>query len=159
MKDVVSATNNFDSTKLIGCGGFGKVYKGELSSPNGRTTVAFKKLDRRQGQGNIEFWKEVMMLSKYKHENLISLLHICIEGDETILVYEYASRGSLDRYLTDASTLTWIRRLKICVGAVRGLHFLHDLEETQQRVLHRDIKSANILLDENWTAKVSDFGL
>ncbi|KAJ0716727.1 putative protein kinase RLK-Pelle-CrRLK1L-1 family [Helianthus annuus] len=76
-----------------------------------------------------------------------------------ILVYEYASRGSLDRYLTDASTLTWIRRLKICVGAARGLHFLHDPEETQQRVLHRDIKSANILIDENWTAKVSDFGL
>ncbi|KAM0070142.1 putative protein kinase RLK-Pelle-CrRLK1L-1 family [Helianthus debilis subsp. tardiflorus] len=93
-----------------------------------------------------------MMLSKYKHVNLISLLHFCIEGDEMILVYEYDSRGSLDRYLTDASTLTWIRRLKICFGAARGLHFLHDPEETQQRVLHRDIKSANILLDENWTA-------
>ncbi|KAK1417739.1 hypothetical protein QVD17_26873 [Tagetes erecta] len=159
MEDIVSATNNFDPTGVIGGGGFGKVYKGELSSPEGQITVAFKKLDRRHGQGNIEFWKEVIMLSRYKHENLISLMHFCIEGDEMILVYEYASRGSLDHYLSDASTLTWIQRLRICVGAARGLHFLHDPKETQQRVLHRDVKSSNILLDENWTAKLSDFGL
>ncbi|XP_076896026.1 putative receptor-like protein kinase At2g23200 [Bidens hawaiensis] len=159
MKDIVSATNNFDPTKVVGCGGFGSVYKGELSSPKGQITVAFKKLDRRLGQGNIEFWKEVMMLSKYKHENLVSLVHFCIEGDDMILVYEYASRGSLDRYLADANTLSWIQRLKICVGAARGLRFLHDPKGTQQRALHRDVKSANILLDEKWTAKVSDFGL
>ncbi|KAI3828666.1 hypothetical protein L1987_02774 [Smallanthus sonchifolius] len=159
MKDIVTGTNNFDPTKVIGSGGFGSVYKGELSSPEGEITLAFKKLDRRLGQGNIEFWKEIMMLSKYKHENLISLMHFCIEGDEMILAYEYASRGSLDRYLSDAGALTWIRRLKICVGAARGLCFLHDPKETHQRVLHRDVKSANILLDANWTAKVSDFGL
>ncbi|XP_076896027.1 putative serine/threonine-protein kinase PBL7 [Bidens hawaiensis] len=159
MKDIVLATNSFETAKVMGSGGFGRVYKGELSSPEGLKTFAFKKLDRRLGQGNIEFWKEVMMLSKYKHENLISLMHFCIEGDEMILVYEYASRGSLDRYLSDANTLTWIQRLRVCVGAARGLHFLSDPKETQQRVLHRDIKSANILLDENWIAKVSDFGL
>nr|XP_043630405.1 probable serine/threonine-protein kinase PBL23 [Erigeron canadensis] len=158
MKDIVSATNNFDPNNLIGRGGFGCVYKGELSFPEGQILVAFKQLDRRLGQGKNEFWKEIMMLSKYKHENLISLLHFCIEGDEMILVYEYASRGSLDRYLSDIS-LTWIQRLKICVGAARGLSFLHDPVETQQRLIHRDIKSANILLDENWTAKISDFGL
>ncbi|KAM0070132.1 putative protein kinase RLK-Pelle-CrRLK1L-1 family [Helianthus debilis subsp. tardiflorus] len=159
LEDIISATNNFDPTKVIGCGGFGSVYKGEISSPQGQSTVAFKKLDPRLGQGNIEFWKEIMMLSKYKHENLISLKHFCVEGDVMILVYEYASRGSLDRYLSNASTLTWIQRLKICVGAARGLRFLHDPKGTQQRVLHRDIKSANILLDEKWTAKVADFGL
>ncbi|KAL8238932.1 hypothetical protein R6Q59_015499 [Mikania micrantha] len=159
MKDIVTATNNFDPTSVIGCGGFGRVYRGELSLANGPITVAFKKLDRRLGQGNVEFWKEIMMLSRYKHENLISLMHYAIEGDEMILVYEYASRGSLDRYLTNARTLAWTQRLKICVGVARGLHFLHDPKSTQQRVLHRDIKSANILLDENWTAKVSDFGL
>ncbi|KAL8238928.1 hypothetical protein R6Q59_015495 [Mikania micrantha] len=120
MKDIISATNNFDPAKVIGGGGFGKVYKGELSSSNEQITVAFKHLDRRLGQGSIEFWKEVMMLSSYKHENLISLMHFCIEGDEMILVYEYATRGSLDRYLTDATTLNWIRRLKICIGAARG---------------------------------------
>ncbi|KAL8259882.1 hypothetical protein R6Q59_027835 [Mikania micrantha] len=149
MKDIISATNNFDPAKVIGGGGFGKVYKGELSSSNEQITVAFKHLDRRLGQGSIEFWKEVMMLSSYKHENLISLKHFCIESDEMILVYEYASRG----------TLNWIQRLKICIGAARGLSFLHDPKDTQHRVLHRDIKSSNILLDENWTAKVSDFGL
>ncbi|KAJ0716720.1 putative protein kinase RLK-Pelle-CrRLK1L-1 family [Helianthus annuus] len=159
MKDVVLATNNFDATRVIGSGGFGKVYKGELSSPEGQITYAFKRLNRRLGQGNVEFWKEIMMLSKYKHKNLISLVHFCIEGDEMILVYEYASRGSLDRYLPDASTLTWTKRLKISVGMARGLHYLHDPKGSQQRVLHRDIKSANILLDENWMAKVSDFGL
>ncbi|KAM0010126.1 putative protein kinase RLK-Pelle-CrRLK1L-1 family [Helianthus debilis subsp. tardiflorus] len=159
MEDILLATNNFDPNKVIGCGGFGSVYKGELSSPEGQITYAFKRLNRRLGQGNVEFWKEIMMLSKYKHENLISLKHFCIEGDEMILVYEYASRGSLDRYITDATALTWIQRLKICVGAARGLRFLHDPKQTQQRLLHRDIKSANILLDENWTAKVSDFGL
>ncbi|XP_071740788.1 probable receptor-like protein kinase At5g59700 [Rutidosis leptorrhynchoides] len=152
------ATNNFDPNKVIGGGGFGGVYKGELSLPDRNITVAFKRLDRRFGQGNNEFWKEIMMLSKYKHDNLISLLHFCIEGDQMILVYEYASRGSLDRYLGDAS-LTWTQRLKICVGVALAIKFLHDPMETQQRVIHRDIKSANILLDEIWTAKVSDFGL
>ncbi|KAJ0802444.1 putative protein kinase RLK-Pelle-CrRLK1L-1 family [Helianthus annuus] len=147
---------DLDPAKVIGCGGFGRVYKGELSLPEGQVTVAFKQLDRRLGQGNIEFWKEIMMLSEYKHENLISLMHFCIDGDEMILVYEYASRGSLDRYLSDVSTLTWIQRLRICVGAARGLR---DPMWTQQRVLHRDIKSANILLDEKWIVKVSDFGL
>ncbi|KAM0010122.1 putative protein kinase RLK-Pelle-CrRLK1L-1 family [Helianthus debilis subsp. tardiflorus] len=159
MKDVVLATNNFDATRVIGSGGFGKVYKGELSSPEGQITYAFKRLNRRLGQGKVEFWKEIMMLSKYKHENLISLMHFCIEGHEMILVYEYASRGSLDRYLPNASTLTWTKRLKISVGVARGLHYLHDPKGSQQRVLHRDIKSANILLDENWMARVSDFGL
>ncbi|KAF5774514.1 putative protein kinase RLK-Pelle-CrRLK1L-1 family [Helianthus annuus] len=159
MKDVVSATNNFDPTRVIGFGGFGKVYKGELSSPEGQITFAFKHLDRRLGQGDIEFWKEIMMLSKYKHKNLVTLMHFCIEDDEMILVYEYASRGSLDRYLSDASTLTWTQRLKISVGVAHGLQFLHDPKDSQQRVIHRDIKSANILLDDDWTAKVSDFGL
>ncbi|KAM0010123.1 putative protein kinase RLK-Pelle-CrRLK1L-1 family [Helianthus debilis subsp. tardiflorus] len=159
MKDVVSATNNFDPTRVIGFGGFGKVYKGELSSPEGQITFAFKHLDRRLGQGGIEFWKEIMMLSKYKHKNLVTLMHFCIEDDEMILVYEYASRGSLDRYLSDASTLSWTQRLKISVGVAHGLQFLHDPKGSQQRVIHRDIKSANILLDDDWTAKVSDFGL
>ncbi|GJV43517.1 putative receptor-like protein kinase [Tanacetum coccineum] len=158
LQDIRLATNNFGRDKLIGHGGFGQVYKGELILPNGPSIVSFKRLDRKLGQGNPEFYKEIMMLSKYKHENLVSLMHFCNQGDEMILVYEYAPRGSLDRYLSDAS-LTWSQRLKICVGVARGLNFLHHPTEMYQRVIHRDIKSANILLDDKWKAKVSDFGL
>lgn len=120
--------------------------------------VAVKRLDRALGQGPPEFWKEIMMLSRYKHENLVSLLGFCDEGGENILVYEYLSNRSLDFY-SSSTTLSWNQRLHICIGAACGLQYLHDPEGTQQRVLHRDIKSANILLDENWKAKVSDFGL
>ncbi|KAK9077683.1 hypothetical protein SSX86_006020 [Deinandra increscens subsp. villosa] len=160
LKDIISATSNFVPHKQIGHGGFGSVYKGELSrpKPDGLTTVAFKRLNSKFGQGNVEFLKEIMMLSKCKHENLISLLHFCSEGDERILVYEYASRGSLDCYLSDP-TLTWTQRLKICIGVARALNYLHHPTDNHQRILHRDIKSANILLDEEWNAKVSDFGL
>nr|XP_043630328.1 uncharacterized protein LOC122601649 [Erigeron canadensis] len=159
LKDIKLATNNF-SDKPIGIGGFGKVYKGELSLPNGeKKTVAFKRLDRQYGQGEVEFWKEIMMLSQYKHENLISLVGYSDDDGERILVYEYASGGSLDRYL-DKTSLTWTQLLQICHGAARGINHLHDpVDRTQPRVLHRDVKSSNILLDENLTAKISDFGL
>nr|XP_043630329.1 probable receptor-like protein kinase At5g59700 [Erigeron canadensis] len=159
LEDIKSATNDFGD-KPIGIGGFGKVYKGELSLPNGENkTVAFKRLDRQYGQGDVEFWKEIMMLSPYKHENLISLVGYSDDDGERILVYEYASGGSLDCKLGKTS-LTWNQFLKICVGAARGLNCLHDpVDRTQPRVLHRDVKSSNILLDENLTAKISDFGL
>ncbi|KAJ0768853.1 putative protein kinase RLK-Pelle-CrRLK1L-1 family [Helianthus annuus] len=157
LKDIKAATNNF-SDKPIGNGGFGTVYKGELLLPDGRRMVAFKRLNRKFGQGDVEFWKEITMLSELSHENLASLLHFCKEGEERILVYEYVSRQSLDNYL-DKASLTWIQRLHICIGAARGIAYLHDPKKTQRRILHRDIKSSNILLDEKWTAKVSDFGL
>jgi serine/threonine protein kinase len=124
----------------------------------GRSKVAIKRLDRNYGQGDLEFLKEILMLSGYKHENLISLLGFCDEDGEKILVYEYASHGSLDRHLSSTS-LTWRERLKICLGAAVGLSYLHDPRDTQQRVIHRDIKSSNILLDQYWNAKVSDMGL
>ncbi|PWA71739.1 protein kinase-like domain, Phloem protein 2-like protein [Artemisia annua] len=160
LEDIVSATNNFDESKVIGKGGFGKVYAGELSHSQSaeKSMVAIKRLDRRYGQGDPEFFKELRMLSCYRHENLISILGFCIQGDEMILIYEHASGGSLDRLLSSAA-LTWTQRLRICLDAAKGLSFLHDPNGTQQRVLHCDIKSANILLDKNMTAKVSDFGL
>nr|GEV32085.1 protein kinase-like domain, phloem protein 2-like protein [Tanacetum cinerariifolium] len=158
LEEILSATDNFSDNRVIGKGGFGKVYVGELSRLSGKTKVAFKRLDSKFGQGGSEFAKEIRMLSRYTHENLISLLGICSQGDEMILVYEYASRGSLDRYLKDV-TLTWTQRIKICLDAAKGLKYLHDPKQTYQRVIHCDIKSANILLDENFNAKVSDFGL
>ena len=103
--------------------------------------AAFKRLDSTLGQGNSEFWKEITMLSVYRHKNIVSFLGFCDENDEKILVYEFASRESLDRYLSDIN-LTWRQRLEICLGAARGLSYLHDPRGTKQRVIHRDIKSS-----------------
>ncbi|KAL4565077.1 hypothetical protein LXL04_029160 [Taraxacum kok-saghyz] len=158
LEEIKSATNNFDISNVIGKGGFGMVYKGVLSHFKEQNTVAFKRLDRNCGQGDPEFWKEILMLSHYTHKNPISLLGFCDEDGEKILVYEHASNGSLDRHLSSC-TLTWRQRLKICVEAATGLCYLHDPNGTQHRVIHRDIKSSNILLDENWEAKISDMGL
>ncbi|KAK1417801.1 hypothetical protein QVD17_26935 [Tagetes erecta] len=162
LEDLTLATNNFnDATNCIGGGGFGKVYKGQLvSHSKGRSMAAIKRLDPRHGQGIPEFLKEITTLSRYTHDNLISLLGFCYQGDENemILVYEHASRGSLDRHL-NSPHLTWSQRLKICLDAAKGLSYLHDPRETHQRLIHCDVKSANILLDDQWNAKVSDFGL
>ncbi|XP_022022761.1 putative receptor-like protein kinase At5g39000 [Helianthus annuus] len=155
---IQSATGNFSADSCIGRGGFGKVYKGQLVHSRGEIMVALKRLDPAFGQGNTEFWKEIMMLSFYKHENIISLLGYCDDHGEKIIVYEYASKKSLEAYLA-SNNLNWVQRLKICVGAARGLAYLHNPTENHLRIVHRDIKSSNILLDDNWSAKISDFGL
>ncbi|KAF5799959.1 putative protein kinase RLK-Pelle-CrRLK1L-1 family [Helianthus annuus] len=172
LEDIKLATNNFSDSNFIGQGGFGRVYKGQLplsafaastttsrsTNPTARpATIAVKRLDVKGGQGQHEFLMEIAMLSSYKHDNLVSLVGFSEEGDEKIIVYEHEVRGSLDKYL--ATDLTWVQRLQICLGAARGLNYLHDGVGEGHRVLHRDIKSSNILLDENWEAKVSDFGL
>ncbi|PWA41592.1 hypothetical protein CTI12_AA552640 [Artemisia annua] len=158
LQAIKSATNEFDDSHCIGKGGFGEVYKGELVHSKGQSVVALKRLNRTFGQGDIEFWKEIIMLSSYRHNNIVSLLGFCDDCGEKILVYEYASRKSLDLYLNNKD-LTWVQRLEICIGAARGLAYLHNPGQTQQRVLHRDIKSSNILLDENWNARIGDLGL
>ena len=107
LEEITSATDNFGDNNLIGRGGFGKVYKGTISHSTGQRMAAFKRLDNTLGQGNSEFWKEITMLSRYTHENLVSLLGYCDEGGEKILVYEYASQGSLDHHLRDTA-LTWM---------------------------------------------------
>ncbi|KAJ0514732.1 putative protein kinase RLK-Pelle-CrRLK1L-1 family [Helianthus annuus] len=157
LEDLKEATKSFGS-KVIGAGGFGKVYEGEISHSKGRSIVAIKRLSREFGQGDLEFLKEIMMLSRCSHKNLISLLGYCDEDGEKILVYEHACNGSLDRHLS-SNVLTWAQRLKICLDVAKGLQYLHDHRGTQQRILHRDIKSANILLDDKWNAKLSDMGL
>ncbi|MFS8009856.1 putative protein kinase RLK-Pelle-CrRLK1L-1 family [Helianthus anomalus] len=158
LEDIKLATNNISDDNLIGLGEFGMLYEGELYLPGGQRVVCFKRLDRRLGQGNVEFFNEISVLSLYKHENLVSLLKICNEGDELILVYDYEARGSLDRYLSEPG-LTWARRLKICVGVTHAINYLHDPGDTRQRVLHGDIKSSNIILNEDWTAKVYGLSL
>ncbi|GKA48593.1 kinase-like domain, phloem protein 2-like protein, partial [Tanacetum coccineum] len=156
--EITEATNTFDEKNYLGGGGFGNVYKGELSRFKERGMVAFKRLDRQYGQGETEFLKEISMLSQYKHKNLITLLGYCIKDKEMILVYEYAAHGSLDFHL-GSRDLTWTQRLKICLQAAEGLRFLHDPNGAHHNVIHRDIKSGNILLDDKWNAKVADVGL
>lgn len=152
------ATNNFNYNNCIGIGGFGQVYKGEVTHGDGSTTIAAKRLNTRGGQGEHEFLTELEILFEYKHENIIRLVGYCNEKDEKIIVYEHSSKGSLDRHLNDVS-LTWTKRLQICIDVASGLDFLHCGVVTDERVIHRDIKSANILLNDDWKAKISDFGL
>ncbi|XP_024990085.1 receptor-like protein kinase HERK 1 [Cynara cardunculus var. scolymus] len=160
LEAIKSATNNFSDDNFIGKGGFGRVYKAQLplsGSTDQGTTVAVKRLDEKGGQGEQEYLMEIFMLSSYKHQNLVSLVGFSDEGDEKIIVYEHEVRGSLEKYLD--TDLTWVQRLQICLGAASGLNYLHNGAGKGHRVLHRDIKSSNVLLDESWEAKISDFGL
>ncbi|XP_076903609.1 putative serine/threonine-protein kinase PBL28 isoform X2 [Bidens hawaiensis] len=160
--DIKSATNNFSHQNFLGQGGFGRVYKGKLPSSGSSelgTMVAVKRLDLKLGgQGENEFLTEILMLASYKHDNLVSLVGFSDEGNEKVLVYKHEVNKSLDNHLA-STNLTWEQRLRICLGAARGLEYLHDGVGAGHRVLHRDIKSSNILLDANWEAKISDFGL
>ncbi|PWA57457.1 protein kinase-like domain, Phloem protein 2-like protein [Artemisia annua] len=158
LKDIKLATQNFSQDNIIGHGDFGKVYKGVATHTHGHNIFAAKRLDRKSAEGEAEFMTELEILLEYKHENVIGLVGYCDEEDEKIIVYEHASRGSLDKYLNNDS-LTWVKRLNICINIATGLEFLHGKGSSPEMVIHRDIKSSNILLLEDWKAKISDFGL
>nr|XP_043627605.1 leucine-rich repeat receptor-like serine/threonine-protein kinase BAM3 [Erigeron canadensis] len=159
--DILSATQNFDESLVVGHGGFGKVYKGNIIMDESTSVVAaIKRLDTISNQGEAEFWAEVEILSKLRHCNLVSLIGYCNHGKEKILVYEYMPNGTLEDHLHKLGTpLSWLQRLKICIGAGHGLHYLHTGTGIESGVIHRDVKSSNILLHESWAAKISDFGL
>ncbi|GJT33061.1 kinase RLK-Pelle-CrRLK1L-1 family protein, partial [Tanacetum coccineum] len=150
-----------DDELVIGQGGFGKVYKGQISIEDYSHFVAIKRLDSMSNQGAAEFKAEIEMLSNLRHCNLVSLIGYCDDNREMILVYVYMPRGTLYDHLhkVTATPLSWIQRLKIAIGAGRGLDYLHTGFGTQHGVIHRDVKSSNILLDENLAAMISDFGL
>ncbi|XP_073101451.1 probable receptor-like protein kinase At5g24010, partial [Elaeis guineensis] len=156
LAEIELATNDFDERFVIGTGGFGKVYRGVLSDG---TRVAVKRGMQGSKQGYPEFQREIFLLSRIRHRHLVSLLGYCAEQSKMILVYEYMEKGPLGKYLygSNLPCLSWKQRLQICIGAARGLNYLHT--GYSHNVIHRDIKSTNILLGENYLAKVSDFGL
>ncbi|XP_076950447.1 receptor like protein kinase S.2-like [Bidens hawaiensis] len=159
MSELILATDNFDEKWCVGRGGFGKVYKGKISDES-TDIYAIKRLHLESDQGAPEFWVEVELLSRLRHCNLVSLVGYCNEGKEMALVYEYMPNGTLYDHLHKKGTvLTWSQWLKICIGAARGLDYLHTGTGTQHGIIHRDVKSSNILLDQNYAAKIADFGL
>ncbi|XVF61265.1 hypothetical protein PTKIN_Ptkin08bG0116300 [Pterospermum kingtungense] len=157
--EIRQATQDFDSQHFIGEGGFGKVYSGTLHGDK----VAVKRREPGHRQGLEEFQTEIMVLSRTRHRNLVSLIGYCDEKSEMILVYEFMEKGSLRDNLYDTNGcskqngLSWQKRLEICIGAATALHHLHT--GSAVKIIHRDVKSTNILVDENYTAKVSDFGI
>ncbi|XP_039171510.1 probable leucine-rich repeat receptor-like serine/threonine-protein kinase At3g14840 [Eucalyptus grandis] len=158
LRQIKAATNNFDAANKIGEGGFGSVYKGFLLDG---TTIAVKQLSSKSQQGNHEFLTEIGMISALQHPHLVKLYGCCIEGNQLLLVYEYMENNSLARALFGPEEfqlkLDWWTRHKICVGIARGLAYLH--EESRLKIVHRDIKATNILLDKDLNPKISDFGL
>ncbi|CAI9107449.1 OLC1v1006800C1 [Oldenlandia corymbosa var. corymbosa] len=158
-RELATATKNFRQECLLGEGGFGRVYKGRLDKTG--QTVAVKQLDRNGLQGNREFLVEVLMLSLLHHQNLVNLIGYCADGDQRLLVYEYMSLGSLEDHLLELPPgqppLDWFSRMKIALQAAKGLEYLHD--KANPPVIYRDLKSSNILLDSEYNAKLSDFGL
>ncbi|KAM3701536.1 hypothetical protein ACJW31_05G181000 [Castanea mollissima] len=151
------ATQNFSDANKLGEGGFGTVYKGKFS--NGQE-IAVKRLSRNSSQGEVEFKNEIMLVAKLQHRNLVRLLGFCLEGDERLLLYEFVPNGSLDRFIFDPikrAQLNWEKRFKIIEGFARGLLYLH--EDSQFRIIHRDLKASNILLDTSMNPKISDFGM
>ncbi|KAL8141320.1 hypothetical protein V2J09_007341 [Rumex salicifolius] len=156
--DLLKSTNNFNQANIIGCGGFGLVYKAAL--PNGMK-VAVKRLSGDCGQMEREFQAEVEALSRAQHANLVSLQGYCQLGNDRLLIYSFMENGSLDYWLHESidgsSVLSWSRRLKIAKGAGYGLAYLHRV--CVPSIVHRDVKSSNILLDENFEAHLADFGL
>ncbi|XP_044496992.1 G-type lectin S-receptor-like serine/threonine-protein kinase At1g11410 isoform X1 [Mangifera indica] len=157
LSTIVEATNNFSVDRKLGEGGFGSVYKGILQ--NGKE-IAIKRLSKYSGQGIEQFKNEVLLIARLQHRNLVSILGCCIEGEEKMLVYEYLPNKSLDAFIFDETKragLDWSKRFEIIFGIVRGILYLH--QDSRLRIIHRDLKASNVLIDATLNPKISDFGM
>ncbi|CAL5083314.1 unnamed protein product [Urochloa decumbens] len=157
LSTIRAATDNFAESNWVGEGGFGAVYKGVL--PDGQE-VAVKRFSQSSGQGIQELKNELLLIAKLQHKNLVRLLGVCLQEHEKLLVYEYMPNRSIDTILFDpekSKELDWGRRSNIINGIARGLNYLH--EDSQLKIIHRDLKASNVLLDSDYTPKISDFGL
>ncbi|CAN1232114.1 G-type lectin S-receptor-like serine/threonine-protein kinase At1g11330 [Linum perenne] len=157
IKNVLAATNNFSEANKLGEGGFGPVYKGVLVHDQ---EVAIKRLSKKSGQGLEEFMNELRLIAKLQHTYLVRLLGCCVEKEEKILIYEYLPNRSLDKFLFDSAAKTdldWLTRIKIIEGIAQGLLYIH--KYSRLKVIHRDLKASNVLLDAEMNPKISDFGM
>ncbi|XP_028804419.1 G-type lectin S-receptor-like serine/threonine-protein kinase At1g11410 [Neltuma alba] len=157
LKDIIEATNNFADANMLGKGGFGSVYKGLLKDG---MEIAVKRLSKYSGQGIKEFRNEVTLIAKLQHRNLVRILGCCMDGEEKMLIYEYLPNKSLDSFIFDQAKklqLDWRKRFYIICGVARGILYLH--QDSRLRIIHRDLKASNVLLDLAMNPKIADFGM
>ncbi|GJU00577.1 kinase-like domain, phloem protein 2-like protein [Tanacetum coccineum] len=154
LESILSATNNFDDKHVIGSGGYDKRYKGQLLWSDELIEITARKYNKDRDE---MFWTEVLMLSSLKHQNLVSLLCFCYENGEKIIITRREIHGSLSNHLSDATLLAWVQRLKISVGLAHALSYIHYDETRDFSIIHRDISSNSVLLNDNFEPKLSKF--
>ncbi|GKB94109.1 kinase-like domain, phloem protein 2-like protein [Tanacetum coccineum] len=157
LEDILSATNNFDEENVIETADFGNVYKGQLSWSGELININARRINKERKEAEQKFWMEISMLASLKHKNLVSLVGFCDENDEKVIINMNETRGWLDTYLSDPMSLTWVRRLKICVGLAHALSYIHHDEPRDFSVIHRNIDSLTVQLNNDWEPKLSNF--